>query len=410
MNRSRFFLSTLSLALLFLFACNKPTDDSITTQIKAKMYSEPLLKNVSVTVATKDGTVTLTGVVPDDAARLAAQNIASQTQGVKKLIDATTMAPPPPAYPSANPLPPPSSSPAPRPHKSSPRKDFNKKPAVAEQQPEPPPATPAAPEPASTAENQPGPITPASAPLPSSPVPQPPPPPPPQPVTATIPEGSVVTIRTIDSIDSATSSTGQIFRGSLDAPVVVDDQVVLPKGLNVNLRLVEASSAGKIKGRSQLTVSLETVTYQGKSYRLSSSDVQQQGASRGKRSAAVIGGGTVLGALIGGLAGGGKGAAIGAGVGAGTGTAVQVMTKGEQVKIPAETRLDFTLHAPVTVSYFPPKKLSRAPQASPDQAPPANPPESPQANPPETPPANPPANPQETPPANPPSNPGAANF
>jgi hypothetical protein len=375
MHRHRIFLSFLSLVLLFAVACNKPTDDAIITQIKAKMYSQPLLKAASVNVASREGIVTLTGVVPDDPARLAAQTIASQTKGVKQVIDSTTMAPPPPAYPAADALPPAPPESTSRARKSSPRNARNKESAAAEPEPA---SAPANPEPASVAANPTGPIAPA----PAVPAPAPPqPPPPPQPVTVTIPEGSVVTIRTIDSIDSNTSSTGKIFRGSLDAPVVVDDHVVLPKGLNVNLKLVEASSAGKIKGQSQLTVSLETVTYQGKTYTLSSSDVEQKGASRGKRSAAVIGGGTVLGALIGGLAGGGRGAAIGAGLGAGSGTAVQVMTKGEQVKIPAETRLDFTLHAPVAVTYIPSKTPSRAPPASPDQTLSTNPGETPPANP-----------------------------
>jgi hypothetical protein len=148
---------------------------------------------------------------------------------------------------------------------------------------------------------------------------------------------------------------------------------VLPRGLNVNLKLVQANSAGKFSGRSELTVSLDNVTYQGKTYSLQTSEVQQQGGSRGKRSAAVIGGGAVLGALIGGLAGDGKGAAIGAGVGAGGGTAVQATTKGQQVKIPSETRLDFTLHAAVPVTYLPPKKPSEPASATIDQATPSTP-------------------------------------
>ena len=100
--------------------------------------------------------------------------------------------------------------------------------------------------------------------------------------------------------------------------------------------------------------------------------MQEKGASRGKRSAEVIGGGAALGALIGAIAGGGKGAAIGAAAGAGGGTAVQAMTHGQQVKIPSETRLDFTLHAPVAVTFIPnAKKSSRStpPPASSDQPP-----------------------------------------
>ncbi|MGB7847249.1 MAG: BON domain-containing protein [Candidatus Acidiferrum sp.] len=361
MHKYRFYLSILSLALLFANACNKPGDDTITTEIKAKMFSEPSLKSASVNVASKNGVVTLTGVVPDDTARLAAERIASQTNGVKQIIDSTTMATPAPVV--AETLPPPSPKTAPTPPKSSARRK------QAAREPESAPSPAAAPTAEATSAAAPEPLTPPPA--PAAPAP-PPPPPPPQPVTVTIPESSIVTIRTIDSIDSTSSSTGQFFRGSLDAPIVVGDQVVLPKGLNVKLKLVEASSAGKFKGRSELTVSLESITYQGKTYALMSTDVQQKGGSRGKRSAAVIGGGAALGALIGGLAGGGKGAAIGAGVGAGGGTAVQAMTKGEKVRIPAETRLDFTLHAPVAVTYIPPKKVSRVPPADADQTPPAD--------------------------------------
>jgi hypothetical protein len=177
-------------------------------------------------------------------------------------------------------------------------------------------------------------------------------------------------VRTIDSIDSSVNHTGQSFRASLDAPIVVGDRIVVPKGLNVFLKLVDASSAGKFKGRSELTVSFDSFTYQGKTYQIASSDVQEKGGSRGKRSAEVIGGGAALGAIIGGLAGGGKGAAIGAGVGAGGGTAVQALTHGQQVKIPSETRLDFTLHDPVNVTYFP-KKSSTASQSAPPQSDPA---------------------------------------
>lgn len=211
----------------------------------------------------------------------------------------------------------------------------------------------------------PGPLHDPAPEKPSAPAP-PPPPPPPQPITVTIPEGTIVTIRTIDPIDSSVNRTGERFRASLDAPIVVGDRVVIPKGLNVNLKLVDASSAGKFKGRSELTVSLDSFTYQGRTYQVATSDVQEKGGSRGKRSAEVIGGGAVLGAIIGGLAGGGKGAAIGAGVGAGGGTAVQALTHGEKVKIASETRLDFTLHDPVNVTYFP-KKSSTASQSAPPQ-------------------------------------------
>jgi outer membrane biosynthesis protein TonB len=363
MFRRRSPLPLFALTLLLVVGCNKPTDESITTEIKAKMYSEPLLKSASVNVAAKDGIVTLTGSVPDDAARLAAQTIASKTDGVKQVIDSIQMAPPAPAPAdvAAATAPPPAPKPAPAVPPAKPARKKKTPPPPAETNPEPPvAATPASDTVATSAP----PPEPAAAPAPAPTPAPPPPPPPPQPITATIPEGTVVTIRTIDSVDSSVNKTGQTFRASLDAPVVVNDSVVLPRGLNVKLKLIDASSAGSFKGRSELTISLDSVTYQGKTYALNTSDVQQEGSSRGKRSAAVIGGGAVLGALIGGLAGGGKGAAIGAGVGAGGGTAVQAATKGQQVKIPSETRLDFTLHAAVPVTYLPPKRAVQAAPAA----------------------------------------------
>jgi hypothetical protein len=347
MHRSRSLLLALPLGVVLAVACgSKPNDDAITNAIKAKMFSDPSLKSSSVSVVSKGGIVTLTGEVRDDSTRAAARAIASETNGVKQVIDSTTL-PAPPVVASEPP-----SAPAPEP--PPPPKPAAKK-KVAKAKPEPVAAAPASDETTSADNNPqppPEPPAPSAAPAPAPP----PPPPPPQPVSVTIPEGSIVTIRTIDAVDSSVNSTGQTFRASLDAPVVVGDSVVLPRGLNVKLRLVNASSAGKFKGQSELTISLDSVTYQGKTYSLQTSDVQTEGSSRGKRSAAVIGGGTVLGALIGGLAGGGKGAAIGAGLGAGGGTAVQAATRGQQVKIPSETRLDFTLHAPVLVTYLPPKK------------------------------------------------------
>ncbi len=88
----------------------------------------------------------------------------------------------------------------------------------------------------------------------------------------------------------------------------------------------------------------------GKDFPLISSDYNVQGKSRGADSAKKVGGGAVLGAIIGGIAGGGKGAAIGAAAGGGAGAGVQILTKGQQVKVPSETLLEFRLQQPVTVT------------------------------------------------------------
>lgn len=317
----------------------KPDDAAITTDIKAKMFSEPTLKSASVDVSSKDGVVTLTGKVPDDSARLAAYKIATEEKGVTKVNDQMTVQTAqalPEPQPAAEAAPPP----APEPKRERPRP---KRTAIARE------SAPASSETSSSnaAESTAAVSTPAAA-APAAP-------PPPQPRTVTIPANTIVTVRTIDSIDSATNRAGEVFRASLDAPIVANDRVVIPSGADAFVKLVNASSAGRFAGRSELTLELSSIVYQGRTYNVATSDVKQSGASRGKNTAAKVGGGAAIGALIGAVAGGGKGAAIGAAVGGGAGTGVQVFTKGQQVKIPSETRLDFTLQQPFDVTYIPGK-------------------------------------------------------
>jgi hypothetical protein len=154
----------------------------------------------------------------------------------------------------------------------------------------------------------------------------------------------------IDGIDSSRNRPGEEFSASLDAPIVVGDRVVVARGADARVRLVDAKQAGHMTGQSELELELIGLTINGTSYPTESGYYEQHGASRGKRTAETVGGGAVLGALIGGLIGHGRGAAAGAAVGAGAGTGVQVATKGQQVKVPSETKLDFTLKSPVTVT------------------------------------------------------------
>jgi hypothetical protein len=157
----------------------------------------------------------------------------------------------------------------------------------------------------------------------------------------------------IDGVDSSVNQPGEIFHASLEAPIVVDNEVAIPKGADVYVRLASAASAGHLTGKSELHLELIKLEYQGRSYPLVSSTYSVTGSSRGKNTAEKVGGGAALGAIIGALAGGGKGAAIGAGVGAGAGGVYQGATRGKQVKVPSETKLDFQLDQPVTVTVMP---------------------------------------------------------
>ena len=163
----------------------------------------------------------------------------------------------------------------------------------------------------------------------------------------TIPIDTQVTVRMIESVNSETSRLGQTYRASLDEPIYVNGQEVVPRGADVLTKLVTDQQSGKIQGRTVLTLALSTITVNGRTYDVTSSDVKTESSSRGARSGKVIGGTAALGAIIGGIAGGGKGAAIGAGSGAAVGTGAEVLTGGQKVRIPSETRLTFRLQNPV---------------------------------------------------------------
>jgi hypothetical protein len=164
----------------------------------------------------------------------------------------------------------------------------------------------------------------------------------------TIPAGTSLLVRMIDTVDSSTNQIGDPFHASLESPLTVDGTVVAPKGADVYGKLAQAKEAGKIAGSAQLTLELTGIRINGNIVPVESTEYDVAGKGRGKQSAERIGGGAAVGAIIGAIAGGGKGAAIGAGVGAGAGTAAQVLTHGEKVRIPSETLLEFTLQHDVT--------------------------------------------------------------
>lgn len=168
--------------------------------------------------------------------------------------------------------------------------------------------------------------------------------------SVTVPAGTELLVRMIDSVDSDKNHVGDKFRASLEEDFVVDGVVVAPKGTDVYGRLAEAAEAGHISGKSELKLELTDISIRNRLQPIMTGDYEVSGKSRGKDTAKKVGIGAVAGTVIGALAGGGKGAAIGAGVGAGAGGAVQVLTKGEQVHVPSETLLSFRIAQPFTVS------------------------------------------------------------
>jgi hypothetical protein len=171
--------------------------------------------------------------------------------------------------------------------------------------------------------------------------------------TYVLPVGTQVSVRTEDTINSATAVEGQTYAAEITDDVLdANGDVVIPHGSNAQIVIRSASKGGRFRGASDLVLDLQSVSVEGQQYLISTTDVKQsgkQGVGANKRTAIYTGGGAALGAIIGAIAGGGKGAAIGAGAGAGGGALTQILTKGGSIKVPAETVLTFQLDKPVRI-------------------------------------------------------------
>jgi len=206
-------------------------------------------------------------------------------------------------------------------------------------------------------------------------VPAPPPEPKPAPVVepeprkVTVPSGTLVSIRMIDSVDSESAHAGETFKASLDAPIVVDNQTVFPKGSEVYVKVLKVESAGRVSGKSELQLQLDRIFLGKKSYTLESNSFVNTGASQAARTAKTGALGAAIGAAIGAISGGGKGAVIGGATGAGAGVGVEAVRKGEQVRVDSESRLDFRLEQSLEVTVLSPSPVTTQPNNNPSVPP-----------------------------------------
>ncbi len=170
-----------------------------------------------------------------------------------------------------------------------------------------------------------------------------------KPASATIPAGTRISVRTIDAIDSTTNLVGDRFQASLEEPLMFAGVVVVAQDALVYGRLTQSKESGTFTGRSQLRLELTGIVVKGKLVPVVTGEYEVTGKSRGASTAKRTIGGAALGALIGGVADGGQGAAVGAGIGAGAGAGSEIITGGDQVKVPSETLIDFTLQQDVSI-------------------------------------------------------------
>ena len=323
--------------------CARKADDAkITSTIQSSFNADSGLQGKQLGVQSENGVVTLSGTVDNDAQRTAASRYAAAAPGVKQVINDLQVGAGPAETAQAQPAPSVQPAPAPVPaEKPSPSRRRKRVVSSGDSSNQNPNGS-------SDQMAQAGNSIPAAAPEPAMQAPPPPPPPPP-PQKVTIPSGTTVSVRLVDSVGSDTSQQGQTFHATLNSPLSVQGEVAIPAGYDVEGHVVDVENGGKFTGKAQLTLQLDRVIVNGKRYDIQTDTYHRETKSRTTNSAEKVGAGSVLGAIIGGLAGGGKGAAIGAGAGAGVGGGAQAASKAPQVRLPSETVLTFTMQAPLTV-------------------------------------------------------------
>jgi hypothetical protein len=339
--------AALAFGLVFGVACTKSTNDNqVASDIRSKISADSGLQGKALSVQSEKGVVTLSGTVDNDTQREATAKYAASEPGVKTVINNLQVAsqqtysepglasvPPEAQAPRAS-----AEAPSARARSSKPspsRKPNHQTAPEPNQMAQAAPGTPSAP--AAQSQN-PAPTQPAAA-----------PPPPPEVKKVTVPSGAVIPVRLVDAIDSATAQAGDTFHATLDAPVAVDGDVVIPGHYDVEGHVVTAQASGKFAGRALLELQLDRIKVGEKYYSIESDHFKQETGSRGKNTAAKVGGGAVAGAILGGIFGGGKGAAIGSVAGAGAGGGVQAASKKPDIRLSSEKVLTFTLQAPVTI-------------------------------------------------------------
>jgi hypothetical protein len=152
------------------------------------------------------------------------------------------------------------------------------------------------------------------------------------------PAGTQLVVRTAEAIDSKRASEDQTFAAVLEDEVTnASGRVIMPEGSSARLviRHLPSDGSGGREGDREMVLDLTREN--------------DTGIGTNTRTAATIGGGAVIGSIIGAITGGGKGAAIGGAVGAAGGAATQVLTRGRDVRVPAETVLTFRLDRAITL-------------------------------------------------------------
>jgi hypothetical protein len=326
-------------------AAGQRTDGQIEMDVVHALDASKALKNDLITAATIQSEVTLSGTVSSEASSELAESIASHVAGVSKVHNNLKVGNPQDAQdaqpadagdagaaqaadnqPGADegPMPPPQGLPqqVPAPDQAQPQAPYP--PARPQYAPVPPPAQAYNPPPAPAYEAPKGPVT--------------------------IPQGTILQLRTSESVNSKRAKDGEPVQFTVIRDVAVGGVLAIPRGATVHGVVTETKKSGELSGSPELALKLTSMDLGGQSYPLDTDQFKVKGPNKAGHTVGNAFGGAVLGAIIGGAVGRGEGAAIGAGAGAAAGTAASAATPGPGVWIPAEALVTFHLNTALTVT------------------------------------------------------------
>jgi hypothetical protein len=162
--------------------------------------------------------------------------------------------------------------------------------------------------------------------------------------------GTPLELKLETPVASDTSRVEDTVRATVAEPVVVAGMTVIPEGAVVTGVVVEADRSARVKGRAMIAIRFHQVVVADTPYKIRTATIIRRAEATKGEDAKKIGIGAGVGTAIGAIAGGKKGAAIGAGIGGGAGTGAVLATRGNEVGIPAGTRVRTTIEDTVRIT------------------------------------------------------------
>jgi hypothetical protein len=104
----------------------------------------------------------------------------------------------------------------------------------------------------------------------------------------TLPEGYTIPVRITDEINSKHAHAGEMYSGSVDPSVLVNDVVVIPRGTEAHIRMNHLKKGGHVHGNAKVSLELVSLIINGRRLEVESNELtKKKGAVETKGEAVV---------------------------------------------------------------------------------------------------------------------------